>query len=58
MDRQPLKFSLKTKKEQAVPSPLFKLNVGLLSLVRLEVNTGLQPIHFKGLVDAALCIQI
>lgn len=42
----------------AIPSSLFKLDECLLSLIRLEVNTRLQPIHFKSLVDAALGIQI
>lgn len=41
-----------------IPSSLFKLDVGLLSLIRLEVNARLEPVHFKCLVDAAFGIQI
>lgn len=40
------------------PSLFLKLDVGLFSLVRLEVDTRLETIHFKCLVDTAFGIQI
>lgn len=46
------------KSIQAIPVSFFKLDEGLLSLIRLEVNTGLEPIHFKSLVDTSFSIQI
>lgn len=55
--RQDLTGLLVTNTGEA-PSSLFKLDVGLLSLIGLEVDAGLKSIHFKGLVDAAFGIQI
>lgn len=41
-----------------IPIAFHKLDIGLLSLIWLKVHTGLEPIHFKCLVDTAFSIQI
>ena len=46
------------RREVDLPASLLKLDVGLLSLVGLEVHTGLEAVHLEGLVDAALRIQV
>lgn len=52
-----LKFAIKHEAD-VIPISLYKLDISLLSFIRFEVDARLEAIHFEGLVDTSLRVQI